>query len=357
MTTETDIANRALQSIGTRTTITALTQNTNEAIQLNLVFDKIRNQLIRMAPWNCVRAYANLAYITSIPGTPENTTAGAALWAPGVPAPPWAYEYQYPVDCERATYIVPQFSTGWSSGVPITTAITGGGVPFWNGPPVKYQVSTDLFYPVTAAAVAVGGSGYAAGDFITLASGVNTSNPIGAPVVLLVLTAPGGVCTTVSVVNQIAGSATPQGGSYFAPQANPVAQGSTTGSGVNATFTLTLGAKGSQRVILTNQENALLCYNRRITDPNVMDEDFVEAWAKLLGAEVSFQLTGDTATANLKVNEANLKIASARTADGNEGLTVNDVTPDWIRVRGFQYVGEGSVPNAGFDWGSLWPTY
>jgi hypothetical protein len=135
-----------------------------------------------------------------------------------------------------------------------------------------------------------------------------------------------------------------------------VAQGSTTGAGTGATFNLTFGAQSSQRVILTNQEDALLCYNRLIADPNVMDDDFIEAWAKLLGSKVAFQLTGDVATANLKVNEANAIILAARTADGNEGLTINDVTPDWIRIRGIDYPGFGS-PNMNFDWGPMWPTY
>jgi len=357
VTTEVDVANRALQAIGTRTTITALTQNTNEAIQLNLVFTSTRDRLLRMAQWNCATNYNNAVYISSIPGTPENTTAGTVLWEKGQPAPPYAYEYQYPVDCLRPLWIVPQFTTGWSAGVPITTAVTGGGVPFWNGPPVKFKVAIDQFYPVVAAAVANGGSGYVVGDIITLVAGVNTAIPIGAPAKLLVVTAPGGVVATVTVVNQILGSSIPQGGSYFLPQVSPVAQGETSGVGTGATFTLSFGAQSSQRTILTNQEDALLCYIKQITDPNLMDPEFIEAWAILLGAQVSFQLTGDPTTANLKINEANQKILQARGDDANEGLTINDVTPDWIRVRGYEYIGQGGVPNQGFDWGSLWPTY
>ena len=46
MTTPTDIANRALQVIGTRTTVTgwrACEQPTNEAIQINLAYDTVRS--------------------------------------------------------------------------------------------------------------------------------------------------------------------------------------------------------------------------------------------------------------------------------------------------------------------------
>ena len=43
----------------------------------------------------------------------------------------------------------------------------------------------------------------------------------------------------------------------------------------------------------------------------------------------------------------------ARKADGNEGLTVNDVTPDFLRVRGGYGVGPNYEysPNTDFDWG------
>lgn len=357
MTTTVDIVNRALQAIGARTTIASLTENSAEAIQANLVLTAIRDELIRTAPWNCVKNYANAVYITSVPGTPENTTAGTTLWAKGIPAPPFAYEYQYPVDCLRPLWIVPQFTTGFSGGVPITTAVTGGAAAFWSGPPVRFVVAIDQFIPVTAAAVVAGGTGHAVGDVITLAAGSASVAPIGAPVQLTVLTVAAGVILTVDVVNQIAGSAAAQGGSYFAQQASPVAQGSTTGSGINATFNLTYGAKSSQRVILTNQQNALLCYNKQITDPNLMDPQFIEAWVALLGARIAFQLTGDTATANLKIGEANGFIVEARKSDGNEGLTVNDVTPDWIRIRGIDYPGVGYSPNMSFDWGPLWPVY
>lgn len=81
MTTFTDIANRALQVPGTRTTVTALelaNNSTNEAIQINLAYNAVRKRLIRMAPWNCVLKTANLVYITSLPGTPENSAR--PLW-------------------------------------------------------------------------------------------------------------------------------------------------------------------------------------------------------------------------------------------------------------------------------------
>lgn len=361
MTSKTDIVNRALQSIGTRTTVTdaELAGNTsNEAIQANIIYDNVRRRLLRMAPWDCALRTANLVYITSVPGTPENTSNPTTLWAPGQPSPPWAYEYQYPVDCLRACWVIPATQTGYAGGVPVTTAVTGGAPSFWAGPPVKFKVQNDQFYGVTAAAVVSGGTGYNVGDLITLASGLNTNPPIGAPAVLLVTAAPGGVISTVSVVSQIANEATPLGGSYFGIQTNPVAQGSTTGSGTGATFNLTQQTtQSTQRVILTNQEFATLVYCQDISDPNVFDDLFQDAFAGVLGGAICMALTGDKRMADLVIKMANFAIEKARAVDGNEGLTINDTTPDWIRIRGVDFPTAYSGPYLGYDWGGMWPYF
>lgn len=368
MTTNTDITNRALQAFGSRTTVTdaELAGNlSNEAIQANLVLTKLRNQILRMAPWNSATNVTNLNLITAAAGTPENTTTGTNLWAKGQPPPPWAYEYQYPVDCLRDLWIIPQFQTGFAGGVPITTAVTGGNASFWQGPPVKFKVGIDQFYPVTAAVVAAGGTGYAVGDVVTLATTPASTAPIGAPVQLLVATiGGGGAILTVSVVNQINGKSTPQGGSYFAVQSNPVAVssvagvGGSTSAGTGATFTLTQSTTlGDQRVILTNQEFATMAYIKQVTDPDVMDDLLQEAWVQILGAWLCLPLTSDKNLANRCVAQSNEIIIQARKADGNEGLTINDVTPDWIRARGIGYSDYSYTPNIAFDWGALWTPF
>ena len=349
MTTPTDIANRALQVIGTRTTVTdgeLAANSTNEAIQINLAYDTVRKRLIRMAPWNCVLRTANLVYITSLPGTPENTstTQVGQPWVPGLPSPPWTYEYQYPVDCIYAAWIPPMSQVGFGVGIPA-------------GPPVKFAVQTDTFRPVTAAAVVAGGTGYAVGDIITLPGIQQGSAPIGAPAQLQVATLSGSAIATVSVVNQVAGSASPKGGSYFSPQTNPQAQASTDGSGSGATFNLTYGAASPQRVILTDQSQATLVYCRDVTDLNVMDDDFQEALVAVLGASICIPLAGDKTLAKMAVELANQKIAQAREGDGNEGLTINDVTPDWIRTRGSAMFDVYTQNGWSFDWGATWPMF
>ena len=360
MTTITDLVNRALQIPGTRTTVTdaeLATNSTNEAIQANLVIDNIRRRLLRMAPWDCCLKTANLVYISSVPGTPENTSSPTTLWQPGLPSPPWAYEYQYPLDCLRACWIIPATQTGYAGGVPVTTAVTGGAPSFWAGPPVKFKVQADTFRPVTAAAIAAAGTGYVAGEVITLAAGPNTNPPIGAPAQILVDSVDGsGRILTCEVVPVLPGAAV-KGGSYFAVQTNPVAQGSSTGNGTGATFNLTQGPASPQRVILTNQEFATLVYCQEVTDYNVMDDLFLDAFAKVLGATLTLALTGEKKIANGAIAEANASINLARSIDGNEGLTINDVTPDWLRTRGVDFPDQYSGPYSGYDWGAFWPNY
>jgi len=246
MTTLTDIVNRALQVVGTRTTVTdseLATNSTNEAIQANLCLIPIRRQLLRMAPWDCGLKTANLTYISSVPGTPENTSPATTLWTPGQPTPPWAYEYQYPVDCLRACWIIPATQTGYAGGIPITTA----GLAF--------------------------------------------------------------------------------------------------------------GTAAKQRVILTNQEFATLVYVSDVDDPNVFDDLFIEAYVRIVGATIANALSGDKKIIKMAIDEANIAIGQARAVDANEGPTINDVTPDWIRIRGIDFGTQYSGPYTGFDWGGYWSSF
>src|SRR5262249_2392469 len=237
---EVDIANRALSAIGTRSQIVSLTENSNEAKACNLLIDSLRDELLRLAPWNCCNNFKNMSLICAAPGTPENPTVGAAQWEKGIPPPPWVYEYAYPADCLRPLYIVPQFATGFAGGVPITTAVTGGAPQFWTGGPVRFKVGIDQIDQGTG---------------LPSNTGIDT------------------------------------------------------------------------KVIWTNQEQAILCYNKRITDVSLMDDMFQQAWVAALAGRLVFALIGDKQLANIKLQEANAHIAVARAGDGNEGLTVNNVTP------------------------------
>ncbi len=363
MTTKTDIVNLALQAFGSRTTVTdaELANNTtNEAIQANLTYNNTRDSLLRLAPWDCGLKTANLTYITSVPGTPENTSPATNLWQPGQPRPPWAYEYQYPVDCLRACWMIPALQTGFAGGVPITTAVTGGASSVWMGAPISFKIGIDQFIVATTVTPLAPGSGYVVGEVLTLTEERNAAGqPQGAPAQLVVATVDGGGgILTVDIVPQIPASNPAAGGSYFYNYTMPPSVASTTGVGVGATFNIPAGPSASQRVIYTNQEFATLVYVSQIIDPNVWDPLFQDAMANKLGADIVMGLTGDKPLANMCIQLANLSIVEARKADGNEGLTVNDVTPDWIRTRGLWWTdGFQSGPYNAFDWGGLLPTF
>jgi hypothetical protein len=339
------IANKALAAMGTRTNIASLAEQSNEAIQINLIFTSIRDALLRMAPWNCAFNFLPLSLITATPGTPENTSVAAVQWNKTMPAPPWAYEYAYPSDCLRACYVVPQFQTGFASGIPITTAITGGAPSFWQGPPARFRIATDQPITILTAAIASAGLGYAVGDNITLGVGSGFTGTL--------------QVSSVGALGAITGVSIFISGSYLLPTpSNPVAQTGTTGAGSGATFNLTFSGAVDQTVILTNQEFAILAYVKAIANPAIWDPLFTEAMVHTLAARVVYALSGDKGLANERLKTANEQIMIARTGDGNEGITINDVTPDFIRIRGITYPTDfGWTPNINFDWGQTLTMY
>lgn len=94
MTSIADICNRALSDIAAQATINDLTMDvTNEAIQCNLWYDKLRRQLLRTAPWGFCRRQVVLTQVGDL--VPDNT------------APyPWLYMYAYPSDCLKLRYLL-----------------------------------------------------------------------------------------------------------------------------------------------------------------------------------------------------------------------------------------------------------
>lgn len=374
MTDNTSLVNLALQSFGSRTTVTAaelLANSTNEAIQANLTFTNTRDSLLRLAPWDCALKTRNLTYITSVPGTLENVSAAPPLWQPGLPRPPWAYEYAYPSDCLRACWIIPASQTGYT-GVPITTAITGNTPTTWLGTPIVFKVGVDEFYVASVLGIVSGGSGYAIGEIVTLPNVLNTSpinigggqsfpvsQPQGAPPQAKVLTVDGGgAILTLAIVPTVIDASPATGGSLYYGYTGTIAGATSDRLGTGATFTVTLAAsKASQRVILTNQEFATLVYVQQVTDPNVWDPMFQDAFIDALGADLCMALSGDKGLANMCIQRANASISQARTADGNEGLTINDVVPDWIRVRGVDFDSQYLGPYGSFDWGGYLPVF
>ncbi len=126
MTALVDIGNRALQLIGTRTTMT-LTEfaelTSNEALQINLIITPILNWCFGLANWNFARAVSTLTLLKGPPPTP------AGNWSSNYPQPPWLYEYSLPTSFVRAVYL-----TNMNAG------ITSG----WLGEPRRFTMGSDI---------------------------------------------------------------------------------------------------------------------------------------------------------------------------------------------------------------------
>lgn len=141
MTSIVAICNRALQSIGTRTTIASLTENSVEARNCNLIYADTRDEVMQMAYWNFAQKTSYLALLKSAPSTPSNPNSTANQWSSAYPSPPWLYEYAYPSDCIQISRIVQQIQNTY-----VGTPFTSGGnniYPFMVGPGAPFKVSTD----------------------------------------------------------------------------------------------------------------------------------------------------------------------------------------------------------------------
>ena len=89
------------------------------------------------------------------------------------------------------------------------------------------------------------------------------------------------------------------------------------------------------RVILTNQQDAMLIYTRKITSPAGWDARFEQAVVSELAARLAMPLSGRGDLAKANYSLAQHFIGKAQEADGNEGITYQEHMPDWIVARGY----------------------
>ncbi len=253
-----ELANEALSNIGTRSTISSLSEGSVEADTVSRYYNKVRQQMLRAAPWNFARAFAALSVLKALPGTPENTSPASSTWLPSYPPPPWLYTYAYPVDALMIRYVIPQ-----------TDDVTG---------------STPIY----------SANGY----------------------------------TTINTIDRWA---------KFAVVVDKDEDDNDT------------------RVIATNAVRAITCYTRDVDNPDVWDSMFERGFVWALAGAIAIPLTGKQKLAGGMFEQANSVINEARAQDGNEGLTIADHVPDWIRTRGINYGAQWSdIPLTA--WGPLFTT-
>lgn len=132
MASETDVCNLALAHVGTRSTIAALTEDSNEARACRRFYPQARDETLEAAWWSFARRTATLTLLKSAPGTPEFQGVVSNVWNDSYPAPPWLYEYAYPSDCVRARYLIPVNTGVYPAtpifSVPLETGVLVGGV-------------------------------------------------------------------------------------------------------------------------------------------------------------------------------------------------------------------------------------
>jgi hypothetical protein len=236
------IANMALDVIGTRSSIQSLTEGSNEANAISRHYDNAVDSTLRACHWNFARKQIPLTLL-------QDGTNG------GVVPTPWLYEYAYPSDCVLMRQLVPQIMAGGVSPASVGATTSSVVCASMYGPPVRFQIGTDL--------------------------DIN-GNPIS--------------------------------------------------------------------VLLTNQPQAIGIYTFRNTNTAMWDPLFVQAFAAYLGSRVCMTLTGDKTTMRMALSEAQQYATDAQRSNGNEGLTVIETTPDWMRVRG--YASDWAWPDGGmFSYG------
>ena len=67
----------------------------------------------------------------------------------------------------------------------------------------------------------------------------------------------------------------------------------------------------------------------------MFDDQFLMALAAYMAHAMCPALTGDKAQAKILFELADKITRGAQSSNGNEGLTVMDSIPDWMRVRGY----------------------
>lgn len=119
----TAVANEALQLIGTRTNISSLSENSNEAQAMNLIYSDVLDWCLAMANWNFARTTVALT-VTKVLNPPPPVP-----WSGAVPPPPWDAEYLLPADFIRARYV--------------TTTTANQGNTLYLGEPQRFAIAVD----------------------------------------------------------------------------------------------------------------------------------------------------------------------------------------------------------------------
>lgn len=141
---------------------------------------------------------------------------------------------------------------------------------------------------------------------------------------------------------------TSSGGSVF-PNMGWASSPSIGPSVINMSIAYDMDSQGNPlRVILTNQAQTQAVYTVNQPNPDGWDSKFQQAFVSSLAAWLAPALAGNAAmmATNMKLSEG--IIADAKRVDGNEGVTIQDIVPESIAVRGVYW-------SPGFASGTIYP--
>jgi hypothetical protein len=154
MNLPTDVANQALDAIGSEIVLGDIEDGTREASVLLRAYRNCLMQLLRAANWDFARRTAPLSLLADATGQTPNVGTIVPV--------PWTYEYQYPIDCAKLRF-VPYNQPGTQSPIPpgniqISTApqTTGTQQPPLFGQrliPAPFVISQDNNYPPPAGTI------------------------------------------------------------------------------------------------------------------------------------------------------------------------------------------------------------
>lgn len=150
MNTPSDIAQQALDAIGSEYTLGDIEDGTREAQVILRAYRQCLMQMLRAANWDFARRTQPLTLIADATGQTANV---------GTVVPtPWTYEYAYPIDCMKARFIpwnigtlAPAAPAGNIAAptTPLMTGLTGApAVPVIRR--ARFVIATDSNYPTQA---------------------------------------------------------------------------------------------------------------------------------------------------------------------------------------------------------------
>lgn len=100
-------------------------------------------------------------------------------------------------------------------------------------------------------------------------------------------------------------------------------------------FELAVTDDRTARCLLTDREEAVLCYTARITEPALFPPAFVTALSWCLAEMICLPMTGDLKLKQAMYSGYQAALSRAAALDANEAAAARDNTPpDWLAARG-----------------------